>query len=393
MKKTNNNLKIRFDRLPSENMKILDGMVKTAFESLDLSSLKYGNFFKMKIGQATEILHDDLNKVRSYHPFRTGADQSFSCFKICPRVWKIDDNKFFATWMDLGAYRGNMKVVKSFFVPNRIKKYVADDLSKEYFESLLGKDPSTDIYNVCTNQIFNQGIRSKIYANVTSFSEKTRKDAFDGVYSPERLGKLCIPAWHFRAGVYTAETASSRKGIESAASISDVFDCFKNLEYSTPDPVNFTSEAYDAKSISAEIDMGLTAEQMIANIKTALFDTFKRENDKKIGETKRQNIKTDLALNSDDLIPNEFKDQYNLEVRDNGTSSVYRKDEKPTRILWYHTDSAGKISAQSDILNFTEYTQLTVMLTTVDELMDFIKQNLIADKIIKNIHTSFSGNN
>ena len=139
--------------------------------------------------------------------------------------------------------------------------------------------------------------------------------------------------------------------------------------------------------------MGLTAEQMIANIKTALFDTFKRENDKKIGETKRQNIKIDLALNSDDLIPNEFKDQYNLEVRDNGTSSVYRKDEKPTRILWYHTDSAGKISAQSDILNFTEYTQLTVMLTTVDELMDFIKQNLIADKIIKNIHTSFSGNN
>ena len=83
--------------------------------------------------------------------------------------------------MDLGAYRGNMKVVKSFFVPNRIKKYVADDLSKEYFESLLGKDPSTDIYNVCTNQIFNQGIRSKIYANVTSFSEKTMKDAFDGV--------------------------------------------------------------------------------------------------------------------------------------------------------------------------------------------------------------------
>jgi hypothetical protein len=139
--------------------------------------------------------------------------------------------------------------------------------------------------------------------------------------------------------------------------------------------------------------MGLTAEQMIANIKTALFDTFKRENDKKIGETKRQNIKIDLALNSDDLIPNEFKDQYNLEVRDNGTSSVYRKDEKPTRILWYDTDSAGKISAQSDILNFTEYTQLTVMLTTVDELMDFIKQNLIADKIIKNIHTSFSGNN
>jgi hypothetical protein len=61
--------------------------------------------------------------------------------------------------------------------------------------------------------------------------------------------------------------------------------------------------------------------------------------------------------------------------------------------LWYDTDSAGKISAQSDILNFTEYTQLTVMLTTVDELMDFIKQNLIADKIIKNIHASFSGNN
>ena len=83
MKKTNNNLKIRFDRLPSENMKILDGMVKTAFESLDLSSLKYGNFFKMKIGQATEILHDDLNKVRSYHPFHTGVNQSFSCFKIC----------------------------------------------------------------------------------------------------------------------------------------------------------------------------------------------------------------------------------------------------------------------------------------------------------------------
>ena len=53
MKKTNNNLKIRFDRLPSENMKILDGMVKTAFESLDLSSLKYGNFFKKKIVQAT----------------------------------------------------------------------------------------------------------------------------------------------------------------------------------------------------------------------------------------------------------------------------------------------------------------------------------------------------
>lgn len=387
-------------------MKILDGMVKTAFESLDLSSLKYGNFFKMKIGQATEILHDDLNKVRSYHPFHTGVNQSFSCFKICPRVWKIDDNKFFATWMDLGAYRGNMKVVKSFFVPNRIKKYVADDLSKEsffgktlskeYFESLLGKDPSTDIYNVCTNQIFNQGIRSKIYANVTSFSEKTRKDATDGVYSPERLGKLCIPAWHFRAGVYTAETASSRKGIESAASISDVFDCIKNLEYSTPDPVNFTSEAYDAKSISAEIDMGLTAEQMIANIKTALFDTFKRENDKKIEETKRQNIKIDLALNSDDLIPNEFKDQYNLEVRDNGNSYVCRKDEKrtrSTRILCYYTDNAGKISAQSNILNFTEYTQLAVRLATVDELMDFIKQNLIADKIIKNIHTSFSGNN